>query len=311
MKVAFLQPHPRMRPARRQTARWAAAAGITGMLANALLVAFYAFEVGRGPLGPVSLGSANDIVGSISTAMMVPVATAFGPPRVRRLGLAAMGVLTVAGPLLVLGILSFDVQLPIVLGALLALAAWMLLTGRHLAGAVPPAVSRLAVLAGAGVLWGLPVAGMGVLLPPVVATAAGVRRRRRCESWRARRCPSGSCCSAAHCRPPPTGAGPTVNALRPRRRNSAMVINAAVLYYADHGVDVEWIERTGRDGARTTFVAVPRPGALVEVARGLADQGIHAIELCGGMGLRPARSGPRGRRRAGSGRGCAPSIWKR
>ena len=76
-----------------------------------------------------------------------------------------MGVLTVAGPLLVLGILSFDVQLPIVLGALLALAAWMLLTGRHLAGAVPPAVSRLAVLAGAGVLWGLAVAGMGVLLP--------------------------------------------------------------------------------------------------------------------------------------------------
>ena len=69
-----------------------------------------------------------------------------------------------------------------------------------------------------------------------------------------------------------------------------MVINAAVLYYADHGVDVERIERTGRDGARTTFVAVPRPGALVEVARGLADQGIHAIELCGGMGLRPARS---------------------
>jgi len=37
-----------------------------------------------------------------------------------------------------------------------------------------------------------------------------------------------------------------------------MVTHTAVLYYADHGVDVERIESTGRDGARTTFVAVPR-----------------------------------------------------
>ncbi len=149
----------------RQTARWATAAGVTGLVANALLVAFYALEVGRAPLGPVSLGSLNDLVGSVGTALMVPVALAFGPPWVRRLGLAAMGVLTVAGPLLVFDVLSFHVQLPIVLTAFLVLAAWILLTSRHIDGALPASVSRLGVLCGGGVLVGAAVVGLGFLLP--------------------------------------------------------------------------------------------------------------------------------------------------
>jgi len=49
-----------------------------------------------------------------------------------------------------------------------------------------------------------------------------------------------------------------VKAPRPEWRKNVMVTHTAVLYYADHGVDVERIESTGRDGARTTFVAVPR-----------------------------------------------------
>ena len=73
-----------------QAAPWARAAGATGMAANALLVAFYAVEVGRRPPLRVSLGSANDLVGSVGTALMIPVALAVSPSRrVRRLGVTA------------------------------------------------------------------------------------------------------------------------------------------------------------------------------------------------------------------------------
>jgi len=81
-----------------------------------------------------------------------------------------------------------------------------------------------------------------------------------------------------------------LTAHRADRPSAATATNAAVLYYADNGVDAERIEHTGRDGTRTMFVAVPDPSSVVEVACELADQGIHLIELCGGMGLRPARS---------------------
>lgn len=149
----------------RRTARWATAAGVTGLVANGLLVAFYALEVGRAPVGPVSLGTLNDLVGSAGTALMIPVALAFGPRRVRWLGLAAMGVLTVAGPLLVVGAVPFSVQMPIALAGFMALAAWMLLTSRHAGSGIPASVRRLGRLCGGGVLAGAAVVGLGFLLP--------------------------------------------------------------------------------------------------------------------------------------------------
>jgi len=96
---------------------------------------------------------------------MVPVALAFGPKWVRWLGLATMGMLAAAGPLLGVGVVPFDVQLPIVLTAFLTLAAWMLLTSRHLDGDVPPSVSRMGVLCGGWVPAGGAVIGLGVVLP--------------------------------------------------------------------------------------------------------------------------------------------------
>jgi hypothetical protein len=71
--------------------------------------------------------------------------------------------------------------------------------------------------------------------------------------------------------------------------SSRTVISGAVIY-AEPGADRERIERTGRDGTRTTFLAIHDPNAAGEAARALADQGVQTIELCGGMGLRPARS---------------------
>jgi hypothetical protein len=150
----------------RRAAPWARAAGTTGTAANVLLVAFYALEVGRRRVLPVSLGAANDVVGSVSTALMVPVVRAVSPdPRTRRLGLAATGVLTAGGPALVLGLVPFRVQLPVVLGAFEALAAWMLLTSRGQRGTLPDPVTRLGVLSGGGVLAGGAVVGLGLLLP--------------------------------------------------------------------------------------------------------------------------------------------------
>jgi hypothetical protein len=150
----------------RRAAPWARAAGVTGVAANVLLVAFYAVEAGRRRVLPVSLGSANDIVGSVSTALMMPVALAVSPSQgTRRLGLGATGVLTVAGPALVLGVVPFAVQVRIALGAFEGLAAWILLSSRGQRGILPDEVTRLGVLSGGGVLAGGAVAALGMLLP--------------------------------------------------------------------------------------------------------------------------------------------------
>ena len=150
----------------RRAAPWARAAGVTGHAANVLLAAFFAVEAGRRRVLPVSLGSANDVVGSIGTAFMVPVVLAVSPNRwTRRLGLGATGVLTVAGPALVLGLVPFAVQMPIAIGAFEGLAAWMVLSCRGRRGTLPAEVTRLGVLSGGGVLAGGAVVGVGLLLP--------------------------------------------------------------------------------------------------------------------------------------------------
>jgi hypothetical protein len=59
----------------RMTAPFAYAAGATGILANLSLFAFFGLQASR-PENGISLGSINDMVGSLATAFMIPV-----PPR--------------------------------------------------------------------------------------------------------------------------------------------------------------------------------------------------------------------------------------
>ncbi|MDQ5827045.1 MAG: hypothetical protein M3441_22990, partial [Chloroflexota bacterium] len=112
-------------------ARFAYAAGTTGILANLLLIAFFALQASH-PEDGTSLGSANDLMGSLASAFlasafMIPVALALNAwlpnGRLSRftqvVGPSTMAVLTVGGPLLVLGVLAFNVQAPIMV------AAWM------------------------------------------------------------------------------------------------------------------------------------------------------------------------------------------
>jgi hypothetical protein len=163
------------RPGVWMISRFAYAAGVTGTLANLLLIAFFAFRFGG--LSGASFGPANDLVGSLATAFMVPVALALCawlPDRrvrwvCRMLGLSALGVLTVGGPLLVLGVLPFEVQAPIVTAAWLVLCLWLILVNRLLRSSelLAPRLVWIGEFVSTGTAAGIAIFGLGVLMPGV------------------------------------------------------------------------------------------------------------------------------------------------
>jgi hypothetical protein len=165
-------------------ARFAYAAGATGILANLFLIAMYALlglqdgsPVGGTLLGSTFhvAGSASDLLGSLSTAFMIPVALFLGGRLPRRrtarfaqaAGLTAMAFSTIGGPLLVLGVLAFEIETPVAMVALIFLGVWLLLVNRwlRLSAALPYRVVRLGELVGAGFLAGYVIVGLGLLLP--------------------------------------------------------------------------------------------------------------------------------------------------
>lgn len=158
----------------RRTALFAYAAGATGILANLFLISFYALQASH-PEDGTSLGTANDLVGSLATACMIPVAFALSaslPDRrsgriIHMVGVGAMSVLTVGGPLLVLGVVPFGIQSPIMLSAWMVLCAWLFSVNRcaRLSGALPRRTARFGEIAGVGPLVGGAVVGLGFLLP--------------------------------------------------------------------------------------------------------------------------------------------------
>ena len=158
----------------KSAARFAYAAGATGILANLFLIAFYALQASH-PEDGTSLGSANDLVGSLASAFMIPVAIALSawlPDRrlawiIQVVGLTAMAVLTVGGPLLVLGVLAFNVQAPIAVAAWMVLCLWLFLVNRglRLSAVLGTRESRLGEFLGASTLAGGAVVGLGFLLP--------------------------------------------------------------------------------------------------------------------------------------------------
>jgi hypothetical protein len=171
-------------PGLRLASRFAYAAGATGIFANLFLIALYVLLglQGGSPEGGTSLdaafhmaGSASDLLGSLATAFMIPVALFVGGRLPRRrtarltqaAGLTAMVLLTIGGPLLVLGVLAFEVQTPITIGAWIILSLWLLLVNRwlRLSDVLPYRLVRFGELVGAGFLAGYVVVGLGLLLP--------------------------------------------------------------------------------------------------------------------------------------------------
>src|SRR5215207_11727293 len=161
----------------KSSVKWAAlfayAAGATGIFANSLLIAFFALQASH-PDDGFSLGSANDTVGSLATAFMIPVALSLGgrlPQRraarfTQAAGLTAMALLTVGGPLLVLGVLAFEVATLNAVASYIVLSLWLFLTNQWLlqSGALRPLVARLGELVGAGTLAAYVIVGLGLLL---------------------------------------------------------------------------------------------------------------------------------------------------
>lgn len=174
METRIPAGHPARMSSAGRAALFAYAAGVAGILANLLLIAFFVLQASQ-PEDGFSLGSTNDIVGSLGTAFMIPVALALGawlPDRrsariIQVLGLSAMAVLTAGGPLLVLGVLAFEVATPMAMAAYSVLSLWLLLINRwlRLSDVLPPRVTRLGELLGAGTLAGYLVVGVGLLLP--------------------------------------------------------------------------------------------------------------------------------------------------
>lgn len=136
------------------------------------LIASFARQAFHPEVG-ISLGPANDLLGSLGTAFMIPVAMSGWLPdrRLSRItqgmGVSAMVVLVVGGPLLVLGVLAFEVQAPIAMGAWPLPCLWLLLINRwsRQSGALRPGVARLGEFLGAGMLARGAVVGLGLLLP--------------------------------------------------------------------------------------------------------------------------------------------------
>lgn len=160
--------------ARPVTASMARAAGAVGVLSNLLLIAFYAWQAGRPERG-TWLGSANDLVGSVGSALMAVVALGLGTLLPRRraaravnlTGFAAMVLLTLLGPLLVAGVIPFQVQSPIALACFVVLAGWLLAVNGWLRreALLPARVTRLGEWSGGGVLIGVALAGPAFALP--------------------------------------------------------------------------------------------------------------------------------------------------
>ncbi len=158
----------------KMVSRFAYAAGVTGILANLFLIAFFALQAARPEDGP-SLGTANDLVGSLATAFMIPVALVLAARLPRRratrltqaAGLMAMALLTVGGPLLVLEVLAFEVATLNAVASYMVLSLWLFLTNRWLrmSAALRPRLARFGEFVGAGTLAGYAVVGLGLLLP--------------------------------------------------------------------------------------------------------------------------------------------------
>ena len=178
-------------PPRQRTARpvlWALTSGITGLVANVLLVLFFLLAQPFGVNGPLAeagkdfmwLGSANDVVIIVQFLTFIPVALALRrwlpPTRSVRLvtaaAVVAMAAVAILQLLLVIGVLEFDVQVVLVAATFLVVYAWVIAVSStgHRHGTLPRSVTRFGLLLGTSYPVGLIIAAAGLLFPSGSAT---------------------------------------------------------------------------------------------------------------------------------------------
>ena len=164
-----------VRPSRQRIsapATWALVSGIAGMVANVLLVAFFVLTLGLGLLQYGWLGTVNDAVIMVQFLTLVPAALALAvwlPPwqSVRVATAAAVvGMVLVATLqlLLILRVLTFDVQVLLVVVAFLPVYGWVLTVSSvgHRSGALPRPVTRFGLVLGVSFPVGLLIFAAGL-----------------------------------------------------------------------------------------------------------------------------------------------------
>jgi hypothetical protein len=152
--------------------------GVTGIIANGLLILYFALARpwGSSHSGPWEwMGPANDIVGSISMALLIPAVVSLGSRlRADRLlvplgvaGAMGMGALAAAGPLLVAGRISLETQFLVAGLALPAVFGWLLRVNRtgRLTGLLPAGLARFGERIGLAALLGTALAALGLVFP--------------------------------------------------------------------------------------------------------------------------------------------------
>ena len=171
---------PRTSPA---TRREALVSGWTGLAANLLLVLFFALAApfAEEPNGLGWLGTANDWLMVPQFVALVPVAVAVGrrlpPSRWRTTatagGITAMAAIAVLQLLLALGVLAFDVQVVLVVPAILLVHLWLLAVSLlgHRSATLPRPVTRAGVLIGAGQPLGAALVAVTLVVPEPVRWA--------------------------------------------------------------------------------------------------------------------------------------------
>jgi hypothetical protein len=154
--------------------RWGLVSGITGVVANGLLITLYAVAIpGRDEYAWT--GPANDVIGAVSAGAMIPVAWAtyrlLGGDRTLKvatiLATCAMGSIVILSTLLVTKVIPFAVQGAGAGTAVLFWFAWLYLVGRRgrQSGRIPRRLARAAQLIGGAIPLAAPLAGLGFLLP--------------------------------------------------------------------------------------------------------------------------------------------------
>jgi hypothetical protein len=154
---------------------WALISGISGLLANVLLVlAFLLTEPFSGVQNSFAwLNTANDWVIVVQFLTMIPVALALRrwlPPArsVRVATVIAVGAMLAVAVLqlaLIAGVLAFEVQVYAVVAAFLPVYAWVIIVSSvgHRSGTLPRSVTRFGLLLGASFPLGLLIMTPGLL----------------------------------------------------------------------------------------------------------------------------------------------------
>jgi hypothetical protein len=141
--------------------RWALLAGITGTLANLLLIALFTVPSADWT------GPANDIVGGIvSNALTIPVVLAWRRdlPAFAWAAVAGLVAIAVLSVLLVADVISFETQFVGIALPVTALFLWLWAVGRNGQG-LSPGMSRVARWIGVGATLGYPLLLVATLLP--------------------------------------------------------------------------------------------------------------------------------------------------